>query len=549
MSDSNQFDAIVIGSGIGGLTTAAILSKLNGKKVLLLEQHFVVGGFTQEFKRKGFQWDVGLHYVGGMGEGDTGRAVFDFITEGKLQWQNMPDVYDKFVYPDFTFDVHSDPQHYQSDLLRMFPEERVGLEQYFSDLEKVTRWQGLNMMVGFLPHWFQLILQPLVQSLGKTARQTTKEYLDQHFQDERLKALLTSQWGTYGLPPAQSAFGSHAMVTSSYGKGAWYPVGGAQEIANQILPIIEKTGGMVLTEREVTEIMLEKGIAVGVKARKTHASGTEIEEYYAPVIISDAGAFNTYTKLIPEGYATAQREKITAFPKGYSTLILFLGLKDSPESLGFHGENHWLYTGYDHDQALQGQLASPETMNYCFLSFPSLKDPTAQRHTAEIMTFASYDCFAQWQEQAWRKRDSDYYELKEKIAQNMIHFVENRYPGFKDLIEYSELATPLTVEYFDASDHGAIYGIPWVPERLKQSWIGPETPVKNLYLTGTDALGHGIMGAMMGGVRTAGLLNGPFGFFKVISTIMKEYAARKSQGSQAPVNGQVWPKNRQVENL
>jgi EamA domain-containing membrane protein RarD len=100
----------------------------------------------------------------------------------------------------------------------------------------------------------------------------------------------------------------------------------------------------------------------------------------------------------------------------------------------------------------------------------------------------------------------------------------NRYPGFQDLIEYAELSTPLTVEHFDASDRGAIYGIPCTPARLDRSWIGARTPIKNLYLTGADAFSLGIMGAIMGGVKTAGILNSRFGFFKIMATIMRESA-------------------------
>jgi all-trans-retinol 13,14-reductase len=99
--------------------------------------------------------------------------------------------------------------------------------------------------------------------------------------------------------------------------------------------------------------------------------------------------------------------------------------------------------------------------------------------------------------------------------------VERHYPGFQDLIEYAELSTPLTVEHFDASDRGAIYGIPCIPERLDQSWIGARTPIRNLYLTGADTFSLGIMGAMMGGVKTAGVLSGAFGFFKIMATIMR----------------------------
>jgi all-trans-retinol 13,14-reductase len=201
-------------------------------------------------------------------------------------------------------------------------------------------------------------------------------------------------------------------------------------------------------------------------------------------------------------------------------LLLFLGLKASPKTLGFQGGHHWIYSSYDHDTALQSQRTSPEqNINSCYLSFPSLKDPTAQSHTAEVMIFADYEYFSQWQEQPWRKRDADYYALKDRITKNIIEFVERHYPGFQDLIEFADLSTPLTIAYFDASDRGTIYGIPFVPERLQQPWVGVKTPIQNLYLTGADALAPGIMGAAFGGVMAAAAVNGRSGFPKIMAAI------------------------------
>ncbi len=522
-SDSNQYDALAIGSGIGGLTVAALLAKFNQKRVLMLEQHLMIGGLTQEVKRQGFRWDIGVQAVGDLGEGEAGRAVFDYITDGQLQWQPMPTLAEKIIYPDLSWEIQNNSQQYRADLSRLFPEEKVNLQRYFQELGQVANWCSIHQLEVNSPLWFRQVFKPLWGQVSQLAHLTVKEYLDRNFHNPRLKALLTSQWYTYGLPPAQSAFGVHALVMNGYGKGSWYPRGGAQAIAKSILPTLERAGGKAIAQCLVTEILIEDGRAIGVKARKTHEPDAESQEYYAPIIISDAGAYNTYTKLIPKKYATAYREQIEAFPKGYSTLILFVGLKESPERLGIDTPNYWIHTSYDHDEAWAKQLESPEKLpTSCYLSFPSLKEPTVTHHTAKIMVLANYDWFTKWQGQSWQERAPDYYELKEKIAQNLIKFVESYYPGFSDAIAYYELATPLTVEYFDQSDRGAIYGIPSIPARLEQPWIGSKTPIENLYLTGTDALGHGIIGAMMGGVQTAGILNGPLGFLKIMSALTKK---------------------------
>ena len=375
MSNSNQFDAIVIGSGLGGLTVAAILSKLNQKKVLILEQHYVVGGYTHEFARDSkFKWDVGLHYVGNMGKGELGRKIFDYLTNGKLKWNKMPDPFEKFVYPDFTFEQSCQPTKFKAQLIEMFPQQQREIARYFEDINTVAK-------MGTIPQLLRRAIAFFHPRLRNIEKLTTQEYLDHNFQDPKLKALLASQWGTYGLPPAQSSFLIHAAVVFHFLTGGYYPVGGASSIATNILPLIEKNGGKVLTQKQVREIIVENGIAKGVKVQKAHQPHAAIEEYYAPLVISDAGAFNTYTKLIPkvenaeaEGdfpssarqtrkyqeLVANYREEIERFPKGHSALTMFLGFKESPAKLGFKGENHWIYHSYDHNQAFQKQSTAPD---------------------------------------------------------------------------------------------------------------------------------------------------------------------------------------------
>jgi phytoene dehydrogenase-like protein len=196
VAQQQGFDAIVIGSGIGGLTVAALLSKLHRKRVLVLEQHFTPGGFTHTFERKQkFQWDVGLHYIGGMGKGRTGKAVFDYLTDGNLRWHKMPEPFEKFVYPDFTFDVYGNPDRFQSDLIKRFPHEQTAIRRYFRDVQKAAFWFGAHSMLELFPKGLQPLLRRMVRLWGVIARQTTQHYLNRNFQDVRLKAVLASQWG------------------------------------------------------------------------------------------------------------------------------------------------------------------------------------------------------------------------------------------------------------------------------------------------------------------------------------------------------------------
>lgn len=151
-----------------------------------------------------------------------------------------------------------------------------------------------------------------------------------------------------------------------------------------------------------------------------------------------------------------------------------------------------------------------------YLSFPSLKNPQAEQPTAEIITFLDYELFAAWRGSAWQRRGNEYEALKERIAQVLLDLVERHHPGFRDLVEYHELSTPLTVESMTGHRGGQIYALPWTPDRFRHAWPGPRTPIRNLYLTGADVACHGIVGALSGGILTAAHLLGPLGIFRIV---------------------------------
>ena len=152
MLDRYDFDAIVIGSGMGALAFAGIMARLSKWRVLVLERHFKVGGFTHTFTRPGgWSWDVGLHYVGEMGEGMMGRRLFDFITQGGVTWNSMPEVYDEFVYPDLRFRVPKGEANFREALSQVFPSERAAIKQYFRDLNSAMSWYTRYIMESALP--------------------------------------------------------------------------------------------------------------------------------------------------------------------------------------------------------------------------------------------------------------------------------------------------------------------------------------------------------------------------------------------------------------
>ncbi len=531
-STTADWDAIVVGSGIGGLAAAAVLARWQKKRVLVLERHYVAGGFTHEFHRRdGRRWDVGVHYVGDMAPGAIGRALFEYISDGPVDWRRMAEPFERFVYPDFTFDCHGDPERYRGDLVQRFPAERAAIERYFRDVAAVNAWGMRELAARTMPPLVAAPLRAWQRATSSMALGTTADYLERNFRDPKLRALLASQWRTYGLVPERSAFLVHAVIVNHYLRGGWYPAGGASSIARAIVAVIERAGGRVLLRRDVRRVLLEGGRACGVEAVRARAGSSdgvaEVETYRAPLVISDAGAWATYAKLLPPELGAERALELEALAAPPTSVTLYLGLKRSPSELGLRGENYWIHEHYDHDERRETDECLAGRPRGAYVSFPSLKDPHATHHTAEVLCLPEYAPFAHWADQRWHHRGAGYEELKERIARGMLELADRHLPGLAGLVEYRELSTPLSVEHFTAWQGGAIYGLAPTPERFRIPWLGPRTNVPGLVLAGADVYLHGILGALMGGVAAAGEAVAVAGFPRIVAAAMREHAGRR----------------------
>ncbi|MFT6028446.1 MAG: all-trans-retinol 13,14-reductase, partial [Oleiphilaceae bacterium] len=345
----SDYDAIVIGSGIGGMTTAAILSKA-GKKVLVLEQHYTAGGYTHSYSRNGYEWDVGVHYIGEVGDPSSPlRKVFDFISDSKLHWAKMDDNYDRFHFGDDVYNLRAGRETFLNDLCARFPEESQAIERYLELLDNVSRLIPLQVMDKILPN----ILGQSYNFFKKLGlpdylNKTTYEVLSKLTKDEKLIAVLTGQYGDCGLPPKQSSFLIHALIARHYLLGGYYPIGGAWKIADTIIPVIQQSGGDLLTYASVDEIVIKKGKAIGVKMADGHI-------IYSSKIISSAGVINTFKHLVPEetsrkhGYL----EHLESISSSKAHLGMYIGLKGSPQELKLPKTNFWIFPEYDASKAFE----------------------------------------------------------------------------------------------------------------------------------------------------------------------------------------------------
>jgi all-trans-retinol 13,14-reductase len=503
----DHWDAIVIGSGIGGLTTAALLAKHAAKRVLVLERHYTAGGFTHVFHRPGYEWDVGVHYIGQVQDpASPVRAAFDHLTEGRLAWNPMPEVYDQIRIADRVYEFRRGAQQFRDGRVAAFPGESTAIDRYLSAAHASVKASNLYFTEKAIPRVAAKVGGAWMRApFLRWADRTTAEVLQGLTTNRELIGVLTAQWGDYGLPPAESSFAAHATIVEHYLEGASYPVGGASQIAESIAPAIERAGGKIIVSAQVDRIMLDRsGRASGVHM----ADG---REFRAPLIISDAGALNTFGRLLPAETPGCQALVADAHAVGpsMSYLSLYVGLNKTAAELGFSGTNIWAYPTPDHDANVASYYANPAApFPVLFISFPSAKDPDfVSRHpghaTVEVITMAPYEWFSAWEQTKWKQRGNSYEEFKQQFAERLIEGLKQHVPLATGYIERAELSTPLTTRHFSNYAAGEAYGLSARPARYRLRSLCAQTPVRNLFLTGQDLTCAGVTGALFGGVVAA----------------------------------------------
>ena len=501
---SNSYDAIIIGSGIGGLTTGALLS-LRGLKVLILEKHFKIGGWTHTFRRRNYEWDVGIHYIGEVHKKwALARKIFDLISDKKLEWSKMDKNYDRIIFPDRFYNFIEPRQRFIDDMIGYFPNEEKAILSYMKLLDDVVRSARPYFANKAMPTFLGGITYPFMsKNFFKYSDKTTYDVLSSLTNNEKLIGVLTGQWGDYGLPPKKSSFAMHAFVAKHYLDGANYPTGSSRRIAETISDTIEKNGGSLAVNAQVKEIIIKSNRVFGVRMDNG-------DELYANIVVSNAGIMNTFENLVSgRELLKKYKNKLNSIRKTESYICLHIGLKNSSKELNLNNTNLWIYPSYDHDLNVEKYMSDENgTFPVLYISFPSLKDnswdKSKKKHTTiEAITMSKWEWYNNWSDSAWKRRGDEYKLHKETLTKNIMSIVNKNVIGIENSIDHLELSTPLTVRDLANYQKGEMYGLNHDPQRFRQRILQPRTKIKNLFLTGQDITTVGVTSALFSGMLTA----------------------------------------------
>ncbi|XP_031615996.1 inactive all-trans-retinol 13,14-reductase [Oreochromis aureus] len=516
-----NLDVIVIGSGIGGLTAGATLAKA-GKKVLVLEQHDQAGGCCHTYIEKGFEFDVGLHYIGQLHENSLLRIAFDQISEGQLEFHQLDQHFDTIQIglgnEKREYTIYSGKTEMKAHLMKQFPDDTEAIDKFFKIMKISAKKTHYLATLKLIPQWVSLFLlksgiADLISPVFCLSGTCATDFVNTLTSNKDLHTIFS--YFFYGVPPKDSSVLINALMIHHYKRGAYYPKGGASEIPFHIIRTIQKYGGNCLVRAPVSQILVdEEGAAYGVKVRK----GQEEVEIHAPVVVSNCGIFNTFQKLLPPEIQAKPdiQQRLNMMKHGRGSLLVFSGFDGTKEELGLVSTNFWLFKDNDMDKSMEDFFAlsreeAPDNIPMMFITVPSSKDPEAKiRHPGKscmtILIMVNYEWFEQWKDTTVRKRGDEYYNYKMRFAKNLFDWACTVFPKIKDKLVFQDVATPLTNMHYLGAQHGAMYSAEHNLERFHAQAVAKNrcnTPVKNLYISGQDVFSCGIAGALHGGLLCA----------------------------------------------
>ncbi len=485
----NNFDIVIIGSGMGGLVCADILSK-EGYKVCVLEKNRQIGGSLQTYVRNKVIFDSGVHYLGGLGKGQNLYQLFKYLgIMDRLKLQKMDeDVFDKIIIENDNkeYIFAQGYENFIQHLLKDFPNEEKGLRLYCDKIKEVcSKFPLYNLRSGGDFNEKTSVLEI-----------DTRAFIESVTTDKKLQTVLAGNNMLYVLQSDKTPFYVHAMILNSYIESSWKCIDGGSVIGKYMVENIRKQGGVIHRNSEVKKINVEEGKVNFVEL----ADGSRI---YGKNFISNMHPVQTLAMTETDLIKHAYRSRVKSLENSIGGFVINIVFKkDSFKYLKhnyyYHKEGH-VWNLVDHTE---------DNWPLCYAIFCSASSKSDEyAESMSILTYMRFDEVNQWGNtfntvSSENNRGEAYDRFKKRKAELLINLVSEKFPGLKDCIQDYYTATPLSYRDYIGNDDGSMYGIVKDYRNPLKTFISPRTKLPNLYLTGQNLNLHGILGAAMSGIVT-----------------------------------------------
>ena len=466
-----RYDVVIIGSGFGGLVCAHLLAKA-GKRVLVLERQLQAGGCIQSYQRKGQAFDTGLHYVGGLGEGQKLNRIFSHLGLMRLPWHRLdPEGFDLVTIGEETFAFAEGYDQFVDKLATRFPKEREALQQYVQTLQQTEA-------VAFGSN-------DAYQLFGTCAY----DYLTRTFNDPLLINVLSGSALKMELRQTSLPLFTFAHGNSSFIQSSWRLQGDGNLIVKSLIDDIHSFGGEVICQAEVDELIEKDGRIIA-------AHSTNGETYEGDIFISDIYPSLTFS-LVKDSAVLRNlfRRRMSNMENTFGFFTASLMLK--PDTLPYFNHNKFVYrqpnvwTFYEEPGSVGGLMIScrvPEEGTYAT--------------QIDLLTPMPWRVCEPWAETQIGRRGADYLALKARYADECVTLAETVIPGLREMISQTYTSTPLTYRDYTLTPNGSAYGVRRDCRNLVITMLSPRTPIPNLMLTGQNLMLHGLEGVSMTALLT-----------------------------------------------
>ncbi len=493
-----NYDAIIIGAGLGGLTAGAKLS-IEGKKVLVIEQHNIPGGCATTFKRNDLKIEVGLHMIDGLDEDDPKQKVLKELgVFDNVKFIRVPEFY-RFVKPGIEITI---PDNYQAAikvLTNRYPSEKSGVLKFFKIILALRKEAFVLPRQKWRKLLTMLVFPLLAPHVMKYENWSVGQFIDSLFENEELKLVLLANLGYYHNDPYSTSMMYYAVAQASFFRGGGYFIkGGSQALSDYLAAVIEDHNGKVLLRHKVNEIIIKDGAAIGVKYSKRSTTNGEQVIEHGKSIVANAAVPNVINELIKVPEAKTTLSNVAGQLKiAPSILSVYLGFKKTPKELG-----NSYYSTIFFDESISNPKQVEEyhhqdfaKRTFIFVDYSSIDSGLAPEGKS-VGVISSMDYLSDWDSLT----EDRYMERKEETAQILINRLDKYIPGTKDAIEYYEVSTPRTIKRYILTPKGTAYGYAQIPNQTGRKRFKIKSPINNLYFASAwTEPGHGFTGAILSG--------------------------------------------------